>query len=81
METCVECGYPCTAGEYHPYEYCVLVKAGQDPKRFVREVRAELLEALKRIEVIGRGARPKISKGAIAGDIARAAIAKAEGKE
>ena len=40
----------------------------------------DLLEALKRIEIIGRGARPNISKGTIAGDIARAAIAKAEGK-
>jgi len=46
----------------------------------LKQQNAELLKALKRIEVIGRGARPEISKGALAGDIARAAIAKAEGE-
>ena len=40
MKKCSECGHPCTETEYHPYEYCVLVKAGIDPKEFVqREVK------------------------------------------
>jgi hypothetical protein len=25
------------AAEYHPYSFCVLIKAGQDPERTVRE--------------------------------------------
>ena len=36
MEKCSECGYPCTETEYHPYEYCVLVKAGIDPEEFIQ---------------------------------------------
>jgi hypothetical protein len=67
-------------GEYHPYEYCVLVKAGQDPKRFVREVRAELLEALKGLfEMI---ANPIADPNRVETvKQAQQAIAKAEGGE
>ena len=37
MKKCLDCGYPCTSNEYHPYEYCVLYKAGIDPKKFVQQ--------------------------------------------
>jgi hypothetical protein len=37
MDKCSECGYPCTETEYHPYEYCVLVKAGIDPEEFIQQ--------------------------------------------
>ena len=42
---------------------------------------AALLEALKKIEVMGRNTRPIISKGAHMGNIARAAIALADGSD
>ena len=58
-----------------------MVRAERRMYHELKQQNADLLEALKEIEVIGRGARPLISKGALAGDIARRAIAKAECKE
>ncbi len=40
MNKCSECGYTCLPDEYHPYEYCVLVKAGIEPREFIqREIK------------------------------------------
>ncbi len=40
MAKCKKCGYPCTETEYHPYEYCVLVKAEIEPEEFIhREIK------------------------------------------
>lgn len=49
--TCLECGmlldHP---GEYHPFEFCVLVKAGQDPRRLYQDI-------AKRAAAAGEAAR------------------------
>lgn len=38
---CDECGYDLgdEDGRYHPYEFCVLVKAGVDPEAFIAKHR------------------------------------------
>lgn len=41
LRTCQECGYVCKSRiEYHPYVFCVLVKAGFDPWQVVDEFAA-----------------------------------------
>lgn len=41
--TCQTCGYVCRdEGEYHPYVFCVLVRAGQDPWESARELARDL---------------------------------------
>jgi hypothetical protein len=43
MRRCATCGYVCReAGEFHPYVFCVLVKAGQDPWERTQELRRVL---------------------------------------
>lgn len=38
LRTCTECGYVGDVfAEYHPYAFCVLVKAGLDPWEVIRE--------------------------------------------
>jgi hypothetical protein len=40
---CTTCGYVChEAGEFHPYVFCVLVMAGQDPWKRTQELRRVL---------------------------------------
>ena len=39
---CQECGMEIEANEYHPYAFCVLVKAGIDPLTFVLEAYGQL---------------------------------------
>jgi hypothetical protein len=36
-QSCRECGHFGPADEYHPFAFCVLIKAGQDPHRVVSE--------------------------------------------
>lgn len=39
---CQECGALTGPGEYHPFAFCVLIKAGLDPVTVVREAACEL---------------------------------------
>lgn len=39
---CAECGQQGEPGRYHPFAFCVLIKAGIDPIAFVKEATAEL---------------------------------------
>ncbi len=41
-EPCGECGAMCEIGEYHPYSFCVLVKAGIAPWTQVRLIAGQL---------------------------------------
>lgn len=45
-EPCAECGAMCESGEYHPYAFCVLVKARLNPLTVV-------LEAAKKLKIGG----------------------------
>lgn len=46
---CAECGYPMShVGEYHPYVFCVLVKAGQNPWERAKELAIDLGPFTKR---------------------------------
>jgi ribosomal protein L34E len=48
---CQECGMRVeSAREYHPYEFCVLYKAGQNPSRFYAEIRKRVLDESPREE-------------------------------
>ena len=38
-QVCSEWGHP---ARYHPHEFCVLIKAGQDPIDFVKRASVEL---------------------------------------
>lgn len=39
---CQECGALTDPREYHPFAFCVLIKAGLDPEAVVREAACEL---------------------------------------
>ena len=41
-DTCAECGATISPGEYHPYAFCVLHKAGLDPWQEIRLIAAQL---------------------------------------
>ena len=35
---CQECGMNVEPGEFHPYEFCLLYKAGQDPRALYKRI-------------------------------------------
>jgi hypothetical protein len=39
---CQDCGMNVEPNEYHPFEYCVLWRAGIDPRQFVERERSRL---------------------------------------
>lgn len=40
--TCTDCNTTTRPGEYHPYAFCVLAKAGLDPWREIRLIAAQI---------------------------------------
>lgn len=41
---CAECGMEVESNEYHPGAYCVLVKAGINPKKMEKEIIANYIQ-------------------------------------
>lgn len=47
---CHECGMLVNPSEYHPYEFCILQKNGQDPRRLYNEIKGHLSQAKPAVE-------------------------------